>query len=259
MVPISPQLTAAGKLGEHVGFEQAGVGLDQVAHRRLEHQEAAVDPGLLAVSLLLKIAHAIAFEVQSAVAAGRLHRGEGGLQALLSVMGDQGTHIDIGHPIAIGEAEGLITEVGAHPAQAPTGFGLVASVDQRDLPGLGGALVHLHVVAHIHVEGDITGVQKIIRKIFLDHVTLVATAHDEIVDAKGAVDLEDVPEDRQATHFHQRLGPHHGFFGEAGAPATGEDDGFQRKRTDSRSEYTAKTPTKPYTDASSETQGHAKI
>ncbi len=228
---VGPQLTAAGQLGEHVGLEQAGVGLDQVAHRGLEHQEAAIDPGLLAVSLLLKIADAIAVEVERAVAAGGLHSGEGGLQALLAVMGDQSIHVDVGHPIAIGEAEGLITEVGAHPAQAPTGFGLVAGVDQRDLPGLGGALVHLHVVAHIHVEGDITGVQEVIRKIFLDHVALVATAHDEIVNAERAVDLEDVPENRQAAYLHQRLGTHHGFFGEAGAPTTGKDDGFHASRS----------------------------
>lgn len=52
---------------------------------------------------------------------------------------------------------------------------------EGDLPGLGGALVHLHVIAHIHVERDITGGQEVIGKILLDHVALAAATHDEIV------------------------------------------------------------------------------
>ena len=34
-----------------------------------------------------------------------------------------------------------------------------------------------------HIEGNVRHVQEIIGEIFLDHIALVAAAHDEIVDA----------------------------------------------------------------------------
>jgi hypothetical protein len=229
LVAVGRQLTAPGQLRQHIGLEQAGIGVDQITHRGLQHQKATIDPGLFTVSLFLEIAYAITIQVQGPVAAGGLHGREGGLQALGVVVGDQGAHVHIRNAIAVGEAEGFVAQVGAHPAETAAGFGFVAGVDEGDLPGLGGALVHLHVITHVHVEGDITGVQKVVGKILLDHVTLVAATHDEVVDAKGAVDLEDVPEDRHATHLHQGLGANHGFLSQACAPATSKDDGFQMR------------------------------
>ena len=40
------------------------------------------------------------------------------------------------------------------------------------------------------------------------------------------IDLHDVPENRLAADLDHRLGPGGGFFGDAGAESTGEDDGF---------------------------------
>ena len=63
--------------------------------------------------------------------------------------------------------------------------------------------MHLHRIG-AHVEGQITHVGKIIGKIFLDHIALIAAAH-EFIDAKAAVGLQDVPEYLPATNFHRWL------------------------------------------------------
>ncbi len=42
--------------------------------------------------------------------------------------------------------------------------------------------MHLHVIVAVHVEGDITGVKKIIGEVLLDQIALVAAADDELVD-----------------------------------------------------------------------------
>jgi hypothetical protein len=70
-------------------------------------------------------------------------------------------------------------------------------------------------------------VEKIVGKIFLDHITLITTTNDKIVDTKRAIDLENVPENGPTTHLHQGLGAHHRFFSETGAASAGEDDSLQ--------------------------------
>jgi hypothetical protein len=68
--------------------------------------------------------------------------------------------------------------------------------------------------------------QKIVGKVFFDDVALVTGANHKIIDAMGAVDFEDVPQDGTSTDFHHWLGAGRGFFGQAGAKASGKDDGF---------------------------------
>ena len=88
----------------------------------------------------------------------------------------------------------------------------ITGIHQRYLPGFTLALVDLHVIVNIHVEGDIAGMQEVIGEIFLDQIALIATADDEFIDAEVAVDLEDVPEDRLAAYLHHRFGLELGFF-----------------------------------------------
>ena len=88
--------------------------------------------------------------------------------------------------------------------------------------------MHLHRLG-AHVEGHITHVQKIIGKIFLEHIALIAAADQEFVDAKAAVGLQDVPQNRPATNFHRWLGLEVGFHADAGTQAAGQDQGFQER------------------------------
>jgi hypothetical protein len=54
--------------------------------------------------------------------------------------------------------------------------------------------------------------QEVVGEVLLDDVTLVAAANDELVDPEVAVELEDVPKNWLATHFHHRFGFEAGFF-----------------------------------------------
>ena len=65
--------------------------------------------------------------------------------------------------------------------------------------------MHLHRIG-AQVEGHITHAQTIIGKIFLEHIALIAAADHEFVDAKAAVGLQDVPQNRPATNFDRWLG-----------------------------------------------------
>jgi hypothetical protein len=69
--------------------------------------------------------------------------------------------------------------------------------------------------------------EEVISKVLLDHVTLISTAYDKVVDAEGAVDLENMPEDWQATHLHQWLRADNSFFSEASSPTASKNDSFQ--------------------------------
>ena len=83
-----------------------------------------------------------------------------------------------------------------------------------------------------HVEGHITHVGKIIGKIFLDHIALLAAADHDFVDALGAkvaVEVQDVPQNRPATNFHRWLGLEVGFHADASTQAAGQDQGFHER------------------------------
>jgi len=145
------------------------------------------------------------------------------------VVRDQGGDVHVGDAVAVGEADGLVVgEVAAHPGQTAAGKGGFTGVYQGDLPGFGLLAAHFHVI-EIHIEGDITGVQEIVGEVFLDHITLVATTDDEVVDAVVAVNLEDVPQDRLAADLHHRLGPQVGLLRKPGTKSTGQDDGFHQE------------------------------
>jgi len=98
----------------------------------------------------------------------------------------KGRNVDIGHPIAIGEAEHVVAQVLTYSGQTPSGEGGVSGVDKSDLPGFSLPAVNFHVPIR-HVKGDITGVQEVVGEVFLDHIALVAAANDEIGDAVVAV------------------------------------------------------------------------
>jgi hypothetical protein len=122
------------------------------------------------------------------------------------VEGHRGGDVDVGHAVAVSEAEGfVILDVFAHALQASAGQGALAGIDQGHLPWLGIAAVHFHGVV-VQVEGHVRGMQEVVGEELLDHITLVAAADDELVDAVRRIALEDVPEDRLAADFDHRLG-----------------------------------------------------
>ena len=71
--------------------------------------------------------------------------------------------------------------------------------------------------------------QKVVGKVFLDDVALVAAADHKVVDAVVGINLEDVPKNRVPADFDHRFGLDHGFFADARAEATSQNDCFHVK------------------------------
>ena len=63
--------------------------------------------------------------------------------------------VDVGHTVAVGEAEVLFfSDISCDALQSTTCHRVFARVDQRHLPRLGVALMHMHLIA-LHVERDV--------------------------------------------------------------------------------------------------------
>src|SRR5690606_39264156 len=114
---------------------------------------------------------------------------------------DEAVDVDVADAIAVGAAEGFTVEVVAYAADAAARLRLLPGIDQGDLPGLRGTLVNLHGAVR-QIEGHVSMMQEIIREVFLDEVTLVPAAHDEVRMAGGGVQLHDVPQNGSPPDFH---------------------------------------------------------
>jgi len=134
--------------------------------------------------------------------------------------------VHVSDAVAVGETERWVAiDELADVLQAAAGLRLLAGVHERHPPRLGVAMMDLHFVVG-DVERDIGGVEEIIGEVFLDDVALVAQTDHEIVDAVGAVELHDVPEDRLAADLDHGLGFYRGFLGNPRAHTTGKNHGL---------------------------------
>ena len=139
---------------------------------------------------------------------------------------DGGANINIADAIAIGKTKSfLIGNVGGDTLEAAASHGVVTGIHQGYFPRFGFLVMHFHAVIG-HVKGDVGHVQEVVSKVLFDDVALVAAADDKVVHAMGGIPLKNVPKDGLATHFDHGFGFEVGFFGYAGAQATGQDDGF---------------------------------
>jgi hypothetical protein len=78
----------------------------------------------------------------------------------------------------------------------------------------------------VHVEGNITCMQKIVREVFLDNVTFVAAADYKLVDVVMAVGLENMPDDRHSTDFNHGLGLQVSFLADACTQSASQNYSF---------------------------------
>jgi hypothetical protein len=54
-MPIGAELARRRQLEQHIRLPTASVPLNQIKHAGLKHKEAAIDPGIVAIGLLLKL------------------------------------------------------------------------------------------------------------------------------------------------------------------------------------------------------------
>ena len=170
----------------------------------------------------------IAISLERPVTPRRSHRRHRRLLAMTAVEGDQRRDIDVAHPVAVREAEGLfIADVIGHPLEPSAGHGRFAGVDERHLPGLRLPLVDGHRVEG-DVEGDVRHVEEVVGEILLDQIALVAAADHELVHAMGGIELHDMPEDRPAADLDHRLRLEVRFLRDPRSQAASENDCFHR-------------------------------
>ena len=140
---------------------------------------------------------------------------------------EQRVEIHIRDPVAVGQEEGLVAHIVSNALHSAARHRVEPRVDQRHLPGLRMPLQHLHAVVR-EIEGHIRGVQKIIRKILLDHILFVAEADHKVVKAVGGIVFHDVPEYRLPANLDHRLWPKITLLRNSGAEATCKNDYLHR-------------------------------
>src|SRR5215472_17886079 len=115
-------------------------------------------------------------------------------------------NVEVGDSVPVSHTEGIfMLNIVGDPFEPSSRARVVPRIDQGYAPWFGNTLMHLHSVL-LHVEGDIRHVEKIIREVFLDQITLVATTDDKVVDSVLRIDLEDVPQDGSPADFYHRFG-----------------------------------------------------
>ena len=83
-----------------------------------------------------------------------------------------------------------------------------------------------HSIAVLKIEGDVALMQQIVLEVFLDDVTFVAEADDELFESLGRVEFHDVDENRTAANLDHRLRSQFRFFAEPRAEPAGKDHGL---------------------------------
>src|SRR5204863_7464236 len=88
-------------------FPHGRVAFDVIADFGRKHEEAAIDPVAVAARLFLEAGDAGALMVDGAEAAGRLRAGHGRQTPLAAMERDAFGDVDVGHAVAVGQAEGV--------------------------------------------------------------------------------------------------------------------------------------------------------
>ena len=222
-VPVSSEGPSSSQLLKRSFFPHRFIALNIVEHAGLQHEKPPVDPRRdLALGLFHEVAHPVAVlgQIEYPEAAWLTHRRERSLNSGSAVLPNGRLDINIAYTVAVGKAKRLITYVLAHPAQAPTRHGSLASVYQRDRPRLDVGMMHLHLVA-VHAKRDVAVVQEIVGKVLLYHVPFVAAAHHKFGDAVVGIYFHDVPNDGFTPNLNHWFWPHPAFFTDACAVPAG--------------------------------------
>ena len=135
--------------------------------------------------------------------------------------GQQLRDVDIAHPVAVGEHEGVAVEPPFQPQQTSAGQRVQARVDQVDRP-----LFRVDVLAADHafgkVDRQIAAEIVAIKKVALDVVAHVAQGDVKIVAPVVGVMFHNVPENRLTANLDHRFGANGGLFLETRAHSARE-------------------------------------
>src|SRR3546814_4978248 len=99
-------------------LKRFGIARQIIQHARLEHEEAAVDPGFLLLHLFGELDDLVALKLQIAEAGGRLNRRYGGELSVRAVEIQQRIDVYVADAVRIGDHEGLIVQPVAKPQRS---------------------------------------------------------------------------------------------------------------------------------------------
>ena len=103
-------------------------------------------------------------------------------------------NVYIAYAITVGQHKRLIADIRLNTFNATASHSIQAGINNRYLPRFRIVIMHRHFVAPAReVERYIRSMQKIICKIFLDHVLLVACTDDKFIVAVMRIQLHDMP------------------------------------------------------------------
>src|SRR5690606_23489215 len=135
VVAVAHQLAVLHEAVDRLALPAARVAVDVVDGLRLEDEEAAVDPALALLRLLVEVLDPVALERQVAEARRRADGRDGRDAPVGAVERRQAPEVDVGHAVAVREVERLARrQPRLDPLQAPARHRVQAGVDEVDLP-----------------------------------------------------------------------------------------------------------------------------
>ena len=102
-----------------------------------------------------------------------------------------------------------------------------AGIHKGDGPRFCGMIVDDPFIHIAKVKGYIRLMEKIVSEVFLDAISLISQADDEVVETKMGIGLHDMPENWLLTDFNHRFRLQVGFFTDSCAETTCKDNYFQ--------------------------------
>ena len=115
-MPVRHQLPVRREPLERLALPLRVVAVDVVEHRRLEHEERAVDPALAGLRLLGELDDLVAVELEVTEARRRPDGGDRRELPVRAVELEQRVEIDVRDAVTPGQHEGLVAEVTARAA-----------------------------------------------------------------------------------------------------------------------------------------------
>lgn len=157
------QLSLLRQLFQGAALKYGGIILEIVENLRLQHHISGVDGRAIRLFLLPEgLDRVVAANIQHALLLLLHDGGQGGDFSAGAVEIHKVGYIDIAHAVAIGEHEGLISDIFPRSPDPAASHGVQAGVHYRGFPWLGVVVVDRHLIAAVgEIVCNVGGVQEI--------------------------------------------------------------------------------------------------
>lgn len=138
--------------------------------------------------------------------------------------------VHITHAITIRHEERLVADIFPNPRDTSTGHRSEARIDNCHLPRLDAIMMNDEILpAGRKVERHIARTQEVIGEPLLDHMLLVARAHDKLIEAIVRKHFHDMPEDGHSADLNHWFRPLHALLCNARSRTTRQQYDFHTR------------------------------